>query len=177
MATRALARMLEFIGQRVEREFYVNDAGSQVRTFGESIQALARGERLPENGYQGDYIAELAQRISDAATSDPADVGRAAVAMMVGEIQQSLTAFGVKKFDHWAYESELQRGPAEPRRPGARWTTGGAKHTLRRGRRPEAAQHDVRRRQGSRARALQRGEFTPAWPPSPTTRPGASARL
>ena len=106
----ALARMLEFAGQRVEREFYVNDAGSQVRTFGESIQALARGERLPENGYRGAYIAELAQRIADAATSDPAAVGRAAVAMMVGEIQQSLTAFGVKEFDHWAYESELHEG-------------------------------------------------------------------
>ena len=106
----ALARMLEFAGERVEREFYVNDAGSQVRTFGESIQALARGERLPENGYQGDYIADLAQRVVDAATSDPADVGRAAVAMMVGEIQQSLTAFGVKQFDHWAYESALHEG-------------------------------------------------------------------
>jgi arginyl-tRNA synthetase len=106
----ALARLLEFAGQRVEREFYVNDAGSQVRTFGESIQALARGESAPENGYQGDYIADLAQRIDGAATSDPADVGRAAVTMMVGEIQRSLTAFGVKEFDHWAYESTLHEG-------------------------------------------------------------------
>jgi arginyl-tRNA synthetase len=106
----ALARMLEFAGERVEREFYVNDAGSQVRTFGESIQALARGERAPENGYQGDYIAELAQSVAGAASSDPADVGRAAVAMMVSEIQQSLTAFGVKAFDHWAYESTLHEG-------------------------------------------------------------------
>jgi arginyl-tRNA synthetase len=106
----ALARMLEFAGERVEREFYVNDAGSQVRTFGESIQALARGESLPENGYQGDYIADLAQRVAGAASSDPADVGRAAVAMMVGEIQRSLTAFGVKEFDHWAYESTLHEG-------------------------------------------------------------------
>jgi arginyl-tRNA synthetase len=106
----ALARMLEFTGERVEREFYVNDAGSQVRTFGESIQALARGERLPENGYQGAYVAELAERIADAASSDPAEVGRAAVAMMVGEIQRSLTAFNVKPFDHWAYESALHQG-------------------------------------------------------------------
>jgi arginyl-tRNA synthetase len=106
----ALARMLEFAGERVEREYYVNDAGSQVRTFGESIRALARGERAPENGYQGDYIADLAVRIADAATSDPADVGRAAVAMMVGEIQRSLTAFGVKQFDYWAYESALHEG-------------------------------------------------------------------
>ncbi len=40
----ALARMLAFHGHSVEREFYVNDAGSQVRKLGESIQALARGE-------------------------------------------------------------------------------------------------------------------------------------
>jgi arginyl-tRNA synthetase len=106
----ALARMLEFAGERVEREFYVNDAGSQVRTFGESIQALARGDPLPENGYQGDYIADLAQRVAGAASSDPADVGRAAVAMMVGEIQQSLRAFAVKEFDNWAYESTLHEG-------------------------------------------------------------------
>ena len=40
----SLARMLELHGHRVEREFYINDQGSQIRKFGESIQALARGE-------------------------------------------------------------------------------------------------------------------------------------
>ena len=106
----ALARMLELRGARVEREFYVNDAGSQVATFGESIQALARGESVPEGGYQGDYVAELAARIPDAAAADPAAVGREAVALMIGEIQESLAAFGVGGFDHWAYESALHEG-------------------------------------------------------------------
>jgi arginyl-tRNA synthetase len=106
----ALARMLELRGAHVEREFYVNDAGSQVRTFGESIQALARGEQPPEGGYQGDYVAELAARIPDAESADAADVGRRAVALMIGEIQKSLAAFGVGGFDYWAYESALHEG-------------------------------------------------------------------
>ena len=106
----ALARMLQFGGERVEREFYVNDAGSQVRTFGASIQALARGEQPAEDGYQGDYVAELAARIPDAAGGDPAEVGRTAVAMMVDAIKASLAAFGVSGFDYWAYESALHEG-------------------------------------------------------------------
>ena len=55
----ALARVLAFHGHQVEREFYVNDAGSQVRKLGESIQALARGEEVPEDGYRGDYVGPL----------------------------------------------------------------------------------------------------------------------
>jgi arginyl-tRNA synthetase len=106
----ALARMLELRGARVEREFYVNDAGSQVRTFGESIQALARGRQLPEGGYQGDYVAELAARIPDADSADAGEVGREGVALMVDEIQASLAAFGVGGFDYWAYESALHAG-------------------------------------------------------------------
>src|SRR5580700_4739805 len=63
----ALARMLALQGHRVEREFYVNDAGSQVRKFGESIQALARGQEVPDDGYKGDYVVDLAARLTEAA--------------------------------------------------------------------------------------------------------------
>ena len=59
-ATRS-ARMLAFHGHSVAREFYVNDAGSQMRKLGESIAALARGEEVPEDGYRGDYV-ERARR-------------------------------------------------------------------------------------------------------------------
>src|SRR5215208_3501219 len=62
----ALARILARAGHWVEREYYVNDAGSQVRRFGESIQARARGEEPPHDGYQGDYVRELAERIEGA---------------------------------------------------------------------------------------------------------------
>ena len=49
----------------------MNDAGTQVRRFGESILARARGEEPPEDGYQGDYVIELAERIEGAAEADP----------------------------------------------------------------------------------------------------------
>ena len=57
----SLARILARAGHRVEREYYVNDAGSQVERFGESIRARARGEEPPEDGYRGDYVTELAR--------------------------------------------------------------------------------------------------------------------
>ena len=110
----ALARMLEFRGEQVAREFYVNDAGSQVRMFGASVQALARGEEPPEGGYQGDYVADLAKQLDGAANADPVELGRAAVAAMVGEIRVSLSAFGVGEFDHWTYESTLHSGDPTP---------------------------------------------------------------
>ena len=74
----ALARMLAFHGHRVEREFYVNDAGSQVRKLGESIQALARGEAVPEDGYHGDYVARA--RPSWLPSAAAIDAGRARAA-------------------------------------------------------------------------------------------------
>src|SRR3954452_17237438 len=58
----ALARVLAFRGHSVEREYYVNDYGTQVVRFGESIQARARGEEVPEGGYVGDYIREIAEQ-------------------------------------------------------------------------------------------------------------------
>jgi arginyl-tRNA synthetase len=110
----ALARMLEFSGERVAREFYVNDAGTQVRALGESIRAAALGQPAPEGGYQGDYVAELAERLPGAATLDPGELGRAAVALVVKQIRASLTAFGVREFDHWTYESALHAGEHSP---------------------------------------------------------------
>ncbi len=58
----ALARILEQAGHTVSREYYFNDAGSQIDRLGESIRARARGEALPEDGYEGDYVVELARR-------------------------------------------------------------------------------------------------------------------
>src|SRR5918992_1532266 len=63
----ALSRILEFHGHDVTREFYVNDYGSQVLRFAESLRARARGEEVPEGGYQGDYVTELAAEIPGAA--------------------------------------------------------------------------------------------------------------
>jgi arginyl-tRNA synthetase len=109
----ALVRLLAFAGHTVEREFYVNDYGSQVRRFGESIQARARGEAVPDDGYKGDYVAELAERIPDAATLPIEEVARRGVEHMVEQARASLHRFGVE-IDHWFSERELhERGLVE----------------------------------------------------------------
>ena len=106
----SLARVLAYHGHEVEREFYVNDAGSQIRKLGESIRALARGDELPEDGYRGDYVKALAAQLPGACSMDSAELGRAAVAEMIGHMQSSLQAFAVEGFDHWQYESALHTG-------------------------------------------------------------------
>ena len=106
----SLARMLSFHGHPVEREFYVNDAGSQIRKLGESIQALARGQEVPEDGYRGDYVPGLVAKLPDAAKRDPGELGKAAVAIMLERMRESLSLFRVLDFDHWQYESALHEG-------------------------------------------------------------------
>ena len=59
----SLARVLEFAGHDVEREYYVNDYGTQVELFGRSIAARMTGAPVPEDGYQGEYVGELAERL------------------------------------------------------------------------------------------------------------------
>jgi arginyl-tRNA synthetase len=134
----ALARVLSFHGHRVEREFYVNDAGSQVLKLGESIAALARGEQVPEDGYRGDYVPALVAVVQELlgvpSAADrrsiphsehtagspigqlaPAELGAAAVEAMVARMQSSLAAFRVQSFDRWAYESALHAPRADLR--------------------------------------------------------------
>jgi arginyl-tRNA synthetase len=106
----ALSRMLAFHGHQVAREFYVNDAGSQIERFGASIGALARGEPVPEDGYRGDYVAELVHQLPNAATLDSVALGREAVAVMLERTRRSLASFRVLDFDHWQFESELYEG-------------------------------------------------------------------
>ncbi|MEV8377949.1 arginine--tRNA ligase [Kribbella sp. NPDC056861] len=59
----ALARVLIAAGAKVTREFYVNDRGAQMEKFGASLQAAAHGVPVPEDGYHGEYINDLAARI------------------------------------------------------------------------------------------------------------------
>ena len=106
----ALARMLAFHGHSVAREFYVNDAGSQIAKFGESIACLARGEPVPEDGYRGDYVGELAAELPGAAALSAGEVGREGVSVMLDRMRSSLAAFRVLDFDHWQLESALHEG-------------------------------------------------------------------
>jgi arginyl-tRNA synthetase len=107
----ALSRLFSFVGHDVTREFYINDFGSQVANFGRSVQARARGEEVPEDGYVGDYVATLALEIPDAATRPVEEVGAEAVAMMIRRARASLHAFRVD-FDVWFSERTLhETGP------------------------------------------------------------------
>jgi arginyl-tRNA synthetase len=108
----SLARLLELSGRQVSREYLLNDVGGQVRSFAESIAARMRGHEPPEDGYTGDYVAELARELA-AAGADPADVdglARRGTEAMRGRIEATLERFGVR-FDTWFSERSLhERG-------------------------------------------------------------------
>ena len=111
----ALARLLEFAGHRVLREYYVNDHGTQVRKLGESIRARARGQEPPEDGYEGDYVREIAERIPRAADADPDELARLGIETMLDAIRATLQRFRVE-FDSWFSERalhELDPSPVE----------------------------------------------------------------
>jgi arginyl-tRNA synthetase len=87
----ALCRILAFAGHAVEREYYVNDHGTQVKLFGESIRARARGEEPPEGGYRGAYVGELAERLD----TDADDLSGPAVEAMMEQVAATLERFRV----------------------------------------------------------------------------------
>jgi arginyl-tRNA synthetase len=111
----SLVRLLEAVGHEVEREYYVNDGGGQVERFAASIAARMRGEEPPEDGYEGEYVAELGERIA-AEGIDPGDleaVARRGVELMLEEVRGTLERFGVR-YDTWFSERDLySRGEVE----------------------------------------------------------------
>ena len=115
----AIANLLQAVGYRVEREYYINDAGSQMRLLGESVrarhlEACGKPVQFPENGYHGDYIRELAEQVAAAVpdlTELEADQAISACTerasrILLGEIEADLSAFGVV-FDSWISERSL----------------------------------------------------------------------
>jgi arginyl-tRNA synthetase len=108
----ALARLLEFAGHEVSREYYFNDAGGQLIRLGESIRARALGEPVPEDGYQGEYVTELAAEIDGAAERDAEDLAFAGGQLMIERIKATLERFGVT-FDTWFSERTLHDGAIE----------------------------------------------------------------
>jgi arginyl-tRNA synthetase len=109
----ALARILELAGNEVQREYYFNDGGGQVQRLAESIRARASGEQPPEDGYQGDYVGELAASIPGAAEADLATLARAGVEIMVARIRATLERYRVH-FDRWFLEATLYEGDPSP---------------------------------------------------------------
>ncbi len=92
----SVARLLEFAGHEVEREYYYNDSGTQMERFRASVEAAREGREPPEDGYRGDYIQELAQL-----EGDP-------VPTILARIEATLERFRIH-FDSWALQSELEQ--------------------------------------------------------------------
>jgi arginyl-tRNA synthetase len=146
-----LANLLEFSGRQVAREYYVNDAGGQVRAPVRSVVFRAREQlglsaelpaEFPEDGYRGDYVKELAAGLPDDLTTflpgEPSDdqlqaIQDHAVAAMLNGIQKELSDFGVK-MDQYSSEvrlvdsgrveetfGELEKRGLLEERDGARW--------------------------------------------------------
>jgi arginyl-tRNA synthetase len=115
----AIANLLAAVGFQVEREYYINDAGTQMRLLGESVWARlleARGKAVhfPENGYHGEYVQELATQVAQALPG-VADIKtdqaialctERAAKILLEEIAADLRAFGVT-FDAWISERSL----------------------------------------------------------------------
>jgi arginyl-tRNA synthetase len=91
----SVARLLVFAGHEVEREYYFNDAGAQMDLFHASVDAVRRGEEPPEEGYRGEYLAELAELPGDPAVA------------MVERIEKSLERFRIH-FDSWTRETDVE---------------------------------------------------------------------
>jgi arginyl-tRNA synthetase len=92
----AVARLLEFAGHDVSREYYYNDSGGQMDRFRASVDAVRRGEEPPADGYQGEYIRELA--------AEPGDP----VPEMLHRIERSLERFRIH-FDSWERQSVVEQ--------------------------------------------------------------------
>lgn len=108
----SLARLLAFVGHRVDREYYLNDAGGQIRLLGESIAARIAGGDVPEGGYQGEYVAELGERITaEGGAEDAEELARRGVELIVDSIRETLARARVR-FDRWSSERELHESGA-----------------------------------------------------------------
>jgi arginyl-tRNA synthetase len=105
----ALVRLLRFRGHEVGAEYYFNDAGTQIDKLGESIRARARGEDVPEGGYEGDYVRELAEQIPGAAELDASELARRGVELMFERIKAVLRRYRVE-FDVFFSEGQLHAG-------------------------------------------------------------------
>ncbi|SDL55602.1 arginyl-tRNA synthetase [Geodermatophilus siccatus] len=110
----ALGRLLEASGATVTREYYFNDAGAQIDRFARSLMAAAHGRPVPEDGYAGDYIGEIATQVVDAepgvlelpGEQQQERFRERGVELMFAEIKRTLAAFGVE-FDVYFSERTL----------------------------------------------------------------------
>ncbi|SDC51449.1 arginine--tRNA ligase [Actinokineospora iranica] len=112
----ALGRVLSAQGGEVTREYYFNDAGSQIDRFTRSLIAAAKGEPAPEDGYAGAYVADIAAEVlrrepGALGRSDAETFRRVGVGLMFEQIKRSLHEFGTD-FDVYFHEDSLHASGA-----------------------------------------------------------------
>jgi len=111
----SLVRLLRAEGHDVQREYYINDAGSQIDRFADSIAARMAGQEPPEDGYAGEYVTEIAERLRGEGI-DPEDreaVKRRGIELMLAGVGETLERFGVH-FDNWFSERTVyEKGEVE----------------------------------------------------------------
>jgi arginyl-tRNA synthetase len=117
----AVARLLEATGNRVTREYYINDFGNQTRLYADSVLAAAEGREPPEGGYGGAYVGELARWLAKvdpaALEADRDTLARTCVTWTLRGVPGSETLHGIKEtlrdldvgFDVWFSEESLHR--------------------------------------------------------------------
>jgi arginyl-tRNA synthetase len=110
----SVGRLFEFAGHEVVREYYFNDAGGQVDKFGASVRAKRRGEEMPEGGYPGPVVDELAALIDLDPDASIEEWRAAAVPPMVERIGASLERIRIQ-IDIWFSERELHASGAVDR--------------------------------------------------------------
>jgi arginyl-tRNA synthetase len=114
----SLARTLAAAGYRVEKEYLVNDAGTQAQVFGDTVfaryqQLFGRDAEIPREGYRGDYVIEVAQSVKDEVgdrfleyAETPPELKRLATEKMLARIRDDLLALGIE-YDVWFSEQTL----------------------------------------------------------------------
>jgi arginyl-tRNA synthetase len=113
----SLGRVLSAAGAEVIKEFYINDRGNQMDLFGQSVQAAAMGQPIPEDGYQGGYISDLAKQVlaQNPQITSLSDSQRliefreAAYQLQLSDQKRVLNTFDTH-FDVWFSERSLHDG-------------------------------------------------------------------
>ena len=105
----ALARLLRRCGYQVSTEYYVNDTGGQIRRLGESLLARRAGREVEEEGYQGDYVTEMAAHYSG--PEDIVAAGTWAAEKNLATIRNSLDKLGIH-FDVWFSQASIEESGA-----------------------------------------------------------------
>jgi arginyl-tRNA synthetase len=115
-----LANVLASAGYNVDREYYLNNMGNQIRTFARSVyarylQILGDEAEVPADGYLGDYVTELARSIAESSGTRFRDMGEEAGTTAIGELGMSIITDGIRRdlaflnveFDEWFSEKSL----------------------------------------------------------------------